>query len=153
MLFRSRSKDLYITKIYDTIFFLILQVIFANFLFKTSYSNFFADPFHILLCIFYNSAFFLSPFVPFSTCRRGSMTWWPQPVHFNRKSAPTRRISHSGLPQGCGFFNLTISPTSYSNPIAYPSFLHRLLCLSVTYPDSFLAYLKTPAFFTIALAI
>lgn len=32
-------------------------------------------------------------------------------MHFNRKSAPTRRISQSLLPQGCPFLRVTISPT------------------------------------------
>ncbi len=38
---------------------------------------------------------FLSPLVFFSTSRLVTMTIWPQPMHFKRKSAPTRRISHS----------------------------------------------------------
>ena len=40
----------------------------------------------------------------FSTRGRAIITWWPHPVHFSLKSAPTRRISHSLLPQGWGFF-------------------------------------------------
>ena len=42
-------------------------------------------------------------------------------MHLRRKSAPTRRISHSWLPQGCGFFILITSPTS--NLSAISSFL------------------------------
>ena len=37
--------------------------------------------------------------------------WDPQPQHFSLKSAPTRKISHSLLPQGCFFLSCTISPT------------------------------------------
>ena len=36
----------------------------------------------------------------FSTSFRGTMIMWPQPMHFNLKSIPTRRTSHSLLPQG-----------------------------------------------------
>ena len=35
------------------------------------------------------------PLVFFSTSVRAIITWWPQPVHFRRKSAPTRSTSHS----------------------------------------------------------
>ena len=57
---------------------------------------------------------FLSPLVLFSTNCLVTITIWPQPIHFSLKSAPTRRISHSWLPHGCGFFSFTISPTSYT---------------------------------------
>lgn len=57
-------------------------------------------------------AAFFKLFVFFSTRRLVTMIIWPQPLHFKRKSAPTRKISHSWLPHGWGFFNLTISPTS-----------------------------------------
>lgn len=54
----------------------------------------------------------VKPLAFFSTSFLGTMIIWPQPVHFKRKSAPTRRISQSLLPQGCCFFNVTISPIS-----------------------------------------
>lgn len=44
--------------------------------------------------------FFDNFLVFFSTILRGTMIWCPQPMHFSRKSAPTRRISHSLLPHG-----------------------------------------------------
>ena len=69
----------------------------------------------------------------FSTWRRASITWCPQPAHFNLKSAPTRRISHSRLPQGCGFFNLTISPTSYSYPICTAYFPLQYIMVRFSY--------------------
>ena len=69
-------------------------------------------PGHLFLYSFFSG--FRKPLVFFSTSRLVTMTIWPQPRHFSRKSAPTLRISHSWLPQGWGFFNLTISPTSYS---------------------------------------
>ena len=55
---------------------------------------------------------FLKPLALFSTRGLAIITWWPQPKHSSRKSAPTRRIFHSRLPQGWGFFSFTISPTS-----------------------------------------
>ena len=62
--------------------------------------------------IFYSTDFIFFTF--FSTSLRAIIIWCPQPMHFKRKSAPTRRTSHSLLPQGCCFFNFTISPISYT---------------------------------------
>ena len=59
------------------------------------------------------ACFFVRPRSFFSTSFLGTITWCPQPMHFRRKSAPTRMISHSLLPHGCGFFSFTISPTAY----------------------------------------
>ena len=58
------------------------------------------------------SLFFISPLAFFSTSFRGTIIWCPHPMHFRRKSAPTRRTSHSWLPQGWGFFILITSPTA-----------------------------------------
>lgn len=72
-----------------------------------------------------------SPLVFFSTSFLAIMIWCPQPTHFRRKSAPTRRISHSLLPHGCCFFNRTTSPTSYLsiNPLYSPIlFILRAIC-------------------------
>ena len=59
------------------------------------------------------ACFFVRPRSFFSTSFLGTITWCPQPMHFRRKSAPTRMISHSLQPHGCGFFSFTISPTAY----------------------------------------
>lgn len=76
-----------------------------------------------------SASFLRISLVFFSTSFLAIMIWCPQPKHFNLKSAPTRRISHSLLPHGCCFFNLTISPTSYSNfSISVPTLC--LYCLS-----------------------
>ncbi len=79
-----------------------------------------------MICYFVSSGF-RSPLVFFSTSCLVTITICPQPMHFRRKSAPTRRISHSWLPHGCGFFSFTISPTSYTismSPLfAYYSFV------------------------------
>lgn len=49
----------------------------------------------------------------FSNILLGSMISCSQPLQRSLKSAPVRRISHSLLPQGWGFFICTISPIRY----------------------------------------
>ena len=49
----------------------------------------------------------------FSNVLLGSMISCSQPLQRSLKSAPVRRISHSLLPQGWGFFICTISPIRY----------------------------------------
>ena len=75
------------------------------------------------------ACFFVRPRSFFSTSFLGTITWCPQPMHFRRKSAPTRMISHSLLPHGCGFFSFTISPTAYLS-ILYSSSTYacHLIC-------------------------
>lgn len=51
-----------------------------------------------------------NPRKPFSTTRLGIITICPQVWHFNRKSMPTRWISHVFPPHGCGFFIRMICP-------------------------------------------
>ena len=46
-------------------------------------------------------------FTLFSKVFLGTITIRPQPLHFNLKSAPVLIISHSLVPQGCPFFNVT----------------------------------------------
>lgn len=77
---------------------------------------------------------FLRPLVFFSTSCLVTMTIWPQPMHFSLKSAPTRRISHSWLPQGCGFFSFTISPTSYTI-LKFPSLRPAVRTMYLTPAD------------------
>ena len=50
-------------------------------------------------------------FMFFSACLLAIIIWCPQPIHFNRKSAPTLSTSHSLEPHGCCFFSFKISPT------------------------------------------
>ena len=86
--------------------------------------------FTILLCFYLTQACFLvRPRSFFSTSFLGTITWCPQPMHFRRKSAPTRMISHSLLPHGCGFLSFTISPTAYLS-ILYSSSIYacHLIC-------------------------
>ena len=75
------------------------------------------------------ACFLVRPRSFFSTSFLGTITWCPQPMHFRRKSAPTRMISHSLLPHGCGFFSFTISPTAYLS-ILYSSSTYacHLIC-------------------------
>ena len=65
-------------------------------------------------------SFFRISRVFFSTSRLAIMIWCPQPRHFRRKSAPTLRISHSLLPQGCVFFIRITSPTSKRSATILP---------------------------------
>ena len=60
----------------------------------------------------------------FSTCFRGSITWWPHPVQRMRISIPTRLSSHALVPHGCDFFILITSPTFKS--------IHSLLIATST---------------------
>lgn len=65
----------------------------------------------------------------FSTSFLGTIIWCPQPIHFRRKSAPTRMISHSLLPHGCGFFSFTISPTAYLSILySFSTYACHLIC-------------------------
>ena len=63
-----------------------------------------------------------APFMFFSTRFLFIITWWPQPAHSKRKSAPTRSTFHlleSGFPQGCAFFSSMMSPTCMFILISY----------------------------------
>lgn len=46
----------------------------------------------------------------FSAFARGTITSWPQTVHFKRKSMPVRRQRNCVDPQGCFFFISKMSP-------------------------------------------
>ena len=75
----------------------------------------------------------LISFTFFSSSFLAIIIWWPQPKHFNRKSAPILKTSHSLLPQGCCFFNLKMSPTWISIsllPLSLSPFFLLYLTLS-----------------------
>ena len=88
--------------------------------------------FHDISRAFYLFSTPSAPFSPlafFSTSFLGTMIMCPQPIHFKRKSAPTRIISHSLLPQGCCFFIINLSPgrTSIISTSVRLFFQYRLL--------------------------
>lgn len=76
------------------------------------------------------ACFFVRPRSFFSTSFLGTITWCPQPMHFRRKSAPTRMISHSLLPHGCGFFQFY--------DISYCVFIHSIFLFYLCLPFNML---------------
>ena len=98
--------------------------------------------------LFYLTILTSSPFrsslrIFFSTSLRAIITWCSHPQHFSLKSAPLRSTSQSKLPQGCFFFNFTISPTSYWYAIYPAHSFSRLYFLS----SSFMHFVSTRSFF------
>jgi len=64
-------------------------------------------PYHIFL---HCASSFVRIFrILFSALLLGSISSCPQPQQRSLMSMPTRRISHRTEPQGCGFFNSTVS--------------------------------------------
>jgi len=74
--------------------------------------------FYFFIYLFYKpspgSSLGIISFTFFSACFLGIMIICPHPQHLSLKSMPTLRTSHSGLPQGWGFFIFSLSPICMS---------------------------------------
>ena len=82
--------------------------------------------------------FFVIVRIFFSALKRGTMISWPQPRHFNLKSAPVRNTRHCFSPQGWAFFIVRISPICTSillplngQPVLFCSLFQLIITIGV----------------------
>ena len=94
---------------------------------------------------------FLNLLCFFSTIFRATMIWWPHPWHFNRKSAPTRRISHSKTAAGMflfQFYNIShfilICHSVTSLYFYTPRFFYNFIQVECSFPSNFNILPKKP---------